>query len=57
MFRYFLDHLQANIFQEKVQSLRAIHYGIPYCSQGVRKKDYKNNYKSLFKLKMLLKMM
>jgi hypothetical protein len=37
----FLDHLQANIFQQKVQSVRTTHYGIPYCLQGVRKNNYK----------------
>ena len=44
MFRYFLDILQANIFQEKVQSVYTIHYGTPYCLQDVCKSNY-NNFK------------
>jgi hypothetical protein len=42
MFWSFLDYLQANIFQQKVQSMRTIHYRIPYCLQGVRKNNYKS---------------
>ena len=38
MFRSFLDHHQANIFQQKVQSVRTIRCGIPYSLQGVRNK-------------------
>jgi len=37
-----LDHLQANIFQLKVQSVRTIPYGIPQCLPGMRKTNYKS---------------
>ena len=47
MFRSFLDHLQVNIFQQKVQSVRTIRYGIPYCLQIMRT----NNYKVFLNLK------
>jgi len=42
MFRSLLDHLLANIFQYKVQSVHTIHYGIGYCLQDVRKNNYKS---------------
>ena len=44
MFRSFLDHPQANIFQQEVKSVRTVHYGIPYCLQRLSK----NNYKRIF---------
>jgi hypothetical protein len=50
MFRFLPDHLQANIFQQKVQPVRTIRYGISYCLEGVRK----NNYKAFFKFKTLM---
>ena len=45
MFRSFLDHLQANIFQWRVQSVSTIHYEIPYGLQGVRKATIKEFFK------------
>ena len=49
MFASFLDHIQANIFKQKVHSVRTVHYGTLCCLQGVRKK-----IPQIFKFKALL---